>query len=68
MLQVCGRTAKLAILHLFISSRSDSAYTHSLLHLNYCVLNAGKSSKYTLRLESTESHQEHKELSSHSAA
>lgn len=44
MLQVCGRPGKLAILHLFISSRSHSTYTHSLLHPSYCVLNAGKSS------------------------
>lgn len=62
MLQVCGRPGKLTMKHLFISSHSDSTFTHSLLHLNYCVPIVGKASKYTLWVESTQMHQKHKEL------
>lgn len=62
MLQVCGRPGKLTMKHLFISSHSDSTFTHSLLCLNYCVPIVGKSSKYTLWVESTQMHQKHKEL------
>lgn len=42
MLQVRGQPEKLTILHLFISSHSDSTYTHSLLHPNYSVPIAAK--------------------------